>query len=333
MPAHAPTIYDVAKKAGVSASTVSRAVNTPQLVQEGTRQRVMRAIDQLKFVPKAEASVLARKHVGSVGVLLPFFTSPSFVQRMRGVASALSATKFEFIVYTVDSRAQLDEYLDVLPLWQRLDGLIVMSMPLSEAQLRHLKSHSLEIVCVEFAQAPFSSIEIDNHEGGRIAARHLAAKGCRRCAFVGEIGVPEHVIHLSDLRLEGFRQGLEEHGLGLRDEYVSREPYSREGVARQTESLLRLSAPPDAIFAYSDLHAADVLRVARARGMRVPEDLSIIGFDGTDVADFLGITTIDQGLDESGRLAAEMLISRISDRGRPPQNSRLRLDLIQRGTT
>ena len=91
MPAHAPTIYDVARKAGVSVSTVSRAVNTPHLVQEKTRQRVMRAVEQLKFVPKAEASVLARKHVGSIGVLLPFFTSPSFVQRMRGVASALSA--------------------------------------------------------------------------------------------------------------------------------------------------------------------------------------------------------------------------------------------------
>jgi DNA-binding LacI/PurR family transcriptional regulator len=333
MPAYTPTIYDVAKKAGVSPSTVSRAVNTPHLVQEKTRQRVMRAVEQLKFVPKAEASVLARKHVGSIGVLLPFFTSPSFVQRMRGVASALSATKFEFVVYTVGSRAQLDEYLDVLPLWRRLDGLIVMSMPLSEAQRRHLQSHSLEIVCVEFAQPHFSSIEIDNHEGGRMAARHLASKGRRRCAYVGETGVPEHIIHLSDLRLEGFRQGLQEKGLDLRDEYVSREPYSREGVIRQTEALFSRSALPDAIFAYSDLHAADILRVARAKGMRVPEDMSIVGFDGTDVADFLGLTTIDQRLDESGRIAAEMLMSRISDHGRPPQNTRLQLSLIERGTT
>ncbi len=328
-----PTIYDVARKAGVSVSTVSRAVNTPNLVKEKTRQKVMRAVEQLKFVPKAEASVLARKHVGSIGVLLPFFASPSFVQRMRGVASALSATKFEFVVYTVGSRAQLDEYLDVLPLWRRLDGLIVMSMPLSNAQLRHLQSHSLEIVCVEFAQAHFCSVEIDNHEGGRMAAQHLAAKGRRRCAYVGETGVPEHIVHLSDLRLDGFRQGLLEKGLDLPDEYVSREPYSREAVMRQTETLLSRSAPPDAIFAYSDLHAADVFRVARARGMRVPEDLSIVGFDGTDLADFLGLTTIDQRLDESGRLAAEMLMSRISDRGRSPQNTRLQLNLVERGTT
>jgi LacI family transcriptional regulator len=333
MPARAPTIYDVARKAGVSVSTVSRAVNAPHLVQEETRRRVMRAVEQLKFVPKAEASALARKHVGSIGVLLPFFASPSFVQRMRGVASALSATKFEFVVYTVGSQAQLDEYLDVLPLWRRLDGLIVMSMPLSDAQTRHLQTHSLEIVCVEFAHAHFCSIEIDNLEGGRMAARHFAEKGRRRCAYVGEVGVPEHIIHLSDLRLEGFRQGLQERGLDLPGEYVSREPYSREGVVRQVEALLSRSSLPDAIFAYSDLHAADVLRAARARGMRVPEDLSIIGFDGTDLADYLGLTTIDQRLDESGRLAAEMLMSRIFDRSRPLQNTRLQLKLIERSTT
>jgi DNA-binding LacI/PurR family transcriptional regulator len=255
------------------------------------------------------------------------------VQRMRGIASALSATKFEFVVYTVGSRAQLDEYLDILPLWHRLDGLIVMSMPLSDAQQRHLQSHSLEIVCVEFTQAHFPSIEIDNHEGGRMAARHLVAKGRRRCAYVGEVGVPEHIVHLSDLRLEGFRQGLHEEGLALPDEYVNREPYSREGVMRQAEALLNRSAPPEAIFAYSDLHAAEILRAARAKGIRVPEDLSIVGFDGTDMADFLGLTTIDQRLDESGRIAAEMLMSRISDRGRPSQNTRLQLNLIERGTT
>ncbi|HTO22306.1 MAG TPA: LacI family DNA-binding transcriptional regulator [Spirochaetia bacterium] len=333
MTRRAATIYDVAKKAGVSVSTVSRAVNEPHLVQEETRQKVMKAVEQLKFVPKAEATVLARKHLGSIGVLVPFFTSPSFVQRMRGVAAALSETKFELVVYTVSSRTQLDEYLDVLPLWRRLDGLILMSMPLSEAQVRHLRSHSLEVVTVEFASADFCSVEIDNVQGGRMAARHLAEKGRRRCAFVGESGVPEHIIHLSDLRLEGFRLGLQEAGADLPERYISRGPFSRDGVTRQAESLLELPEAPEAIFAYSDLHAANILRVARARGMRVPEDLSIVGFDGTDLSDYLGLTTVDQSLDASGRVAAETLMSRLTDRGRPPQNTRLQLSVIGRATS
>ncbi|HET6450070.1 MAG TPA: substrate-binding domain-containing protein, partial [Spirochaetia bacterium] len=143
----------------------------------------------------------------------------------------------------------------------------------------------------------------------------------------------EHIIHLSDLRLEGFRLGLKEQGVALAEEHVSRAPFSREGILQQAEGLLGLPNPPDAVFTYSDLHAAHFLRAARARGLRVPQDLSVIGFDGTDLSDYLELTTVDQGLDESGRLAAEMLMSRIADHGRPLQNTRLQLTVIERGTT
>jgi len=329
----APTIYDVAQNAGVSVSTVSRVLNNPRLVKDETRQKVMNAVGQLGFVPKAEASVLARKDVGSIGIILPFFTSPSYVQRMRGAAAGMNGSKYELAVYTVGDRVQLDEYLDVLPLWQKLDGLIVMSMPLNERQTTHLQEHGLEIVCIEFGHPRFCSIGIDNLEGGKMAARHLVERGRRRFAYIGELGIPNYIIHLSDLRLEGFKQGLREAGFDLPEPYVSRRPYTREGVEEQTNEILDRDPPPDAIFTYSDLIAADVLRVARRRGLRVPEDLAVMGFDGTDLADFLELTTIDQRLDESGRLAAELLMSRISDRGRPLQNIRLALTLTVRGST
>jgi LacI family transcriptional regulator len=293
----------------------------------------MNAVKQLKFVPKAEASMLARKRIGSIGVVLPFFTSPSYVQRMRGIAAALDGSEFELVVYTVGDRAQLEEYLDVLPLWRRLDGLILMSTPLDARQTDHLQEHMLEVVCIEFGHSRFCSIEIDNLEGGRIAARHLIEKGRRRFAFVGEVGIPDYIIHLSDLRLEGFMQGLREAGIDLPDAYISRRSFSRGGVVEQAAEMLGRNPPPDAIFAYSDLHAADVLKVARQRGMRVPEDLAVVGFDGTDLADFLELTTVDQSLDESGRLAAEILMTRIADSGRPPQNVRLQLKLALGRTT
>jgi LacI family transcriptional regulator len=329
----APTIYDVAKKAGVGVTTVSRVLNNPRLVSVVTRGKVMAAVTQLGFVPKAEASVLARKHVGSIGIVLPFFTSPSYVQRMRGIAAGLNGSKYELVVYTVDDRAQLDEYLDVLPLWKRLDGIILMSMPLTERQTAHLQEHGMDVVCIEFGHPHFCSIEVDNLEGGKIAARHLIERGRRRFAFIGELGIPDYIIHLSDLRLEGFAQGLREAGFDLPEAYVSRRPYSREGVADQVTEILDRDPPPDAVFTYSDLIAADVLRAARRRGLRIPEDLAVIGFDGTDLADFLELTTIDQRLDESGRLAAELLMTRISAHGRPPQNIRLTLTLAVRGST
>jgi DNA-binding LacI/PurR family transcriptional regulator len=329
----APTIYDVAEKAGVSVTTVSRVLNNPRLVKDATRRKIMNAVRQLGFVPKTEASVLARKDVGSIGIVLPFFTSPSYVQRMRGVAAEVDGSKFELIVYTVGERSQLDEYIDILPLWRRLDGLVLMSMPLDSRQTAHLQKNGMETVCIEFGHPHFCSIEIDNLEGGRMAARHLIERGRRKFAFVGELAIPDYIIHLSDLRLEGFAQGLREAGFDLPEAYVSRRPYSREGVVGQATEMLDLDPPPDAIFAYSDLIAADVLRAARRRGFRVPEDLAVVGFDGTDLADFLELTTIDQHLDESGKLAAELLISRISEHGRPPQHIRLPLTLRVRGST
>jgi DNA-binding LacI/PurR family transcriptional regulator len=333
MRGRAPTIYDVAKKAGLSISTVSRVLNNSRLANDATRRKVMSAVRQLGFVPKAEASIRARKHGGSIGVVLPFFTSPSYVQRMRGVAAGLSGCEFELAVYSVRDRSQLNGYLDVLPLWRRLDGLILMSMPLDAKRTAHLQTHGMEVVCMEFGNAHFCSIEVDNLEGGRMAARHLIERGRRRFAFIGEVGIPDHIIHLSDLRLQGYVQGLREAGFDLPDAYISRRPYSREGVVEQASEILDRKPSPDAVFAYSDLHAADILKVARRRGLRVPEDLSVIGFDGTDLADFLEITTIDQQLDESGRLAAELLMSRIREHGRPPQSIRLQLKVIVRGST
>jgi DNA-binding LacI/PurR family transcriptional regulator len=333
MSVRAPTIYHVAKRANVSIATVSRVLNSPRMVSPDTRRKVMDAVEALHFIPKTEARVRARKNMGSIGVLLPFVTTPSFLQRMRGIASVLDATEFELVLYSVSSRSQLDEYLDVLPLWKRLDGLVIMSMPLDENQTRHLRAHELETVCIEFNRTPFCSVEIDNVEGGRMAARHLLAKGSTRFGYVGEAGIPEHIVHLSDLRLSGFKQELIDAGAELRDAYVSRMPYSREGVAKQAEDLLSQVPPPDAVFGYSDRHAAHILRAARQRGIRVPEDLSVIGFDGTDLADYLEMTTIDQGLDESGRLAAELLMARISDHDRPPQHVKLQLTLAERHTT
>src|SRR5512135_707981 len=126
-----PTIYDIATEAGVSASTVSRVLNGSARVNQTTRARVMETISRFGFVPKAEARARALKQHYRVGILVPFFTAPSFVQRLRGVASALP-TNYELVIYTINSVDQLDGYLSSLPLTGHLDGLIIMSLPVNE---------------------------------------------------------------------------------------------------------------------------------------------------------------------------------------------------------
>jgi LacI family transcriptional regulator len=327
------TVYDVAEAAGVSITTVSRVLNSPEKVNAATRARVMAAIDRLGFVPRAEAAARARKEHGRIGVLAPFFTLPSFVERLRGVANALDDSPYELAIYNVDSSARRDGYLTSLPLTRRLDGLIIMALPFDRAAAQRLLDHQLETVLVELSQEPFSSIRIDDRAGGQMAAEYLLQKGHRRCAFVGDSDLPDYAIHTSDWRLEGYRTALTAAGLDLPGEYTALAPHSRENARLSAHRLLDLAEPPTAIFAASDNQAFGVLKAARERGLAVPGKLAVIGFDDVDIADFIGLTTIHQPLEESGRVAVDLLLSRVANPARPAQRVRLPLTLMKRETT
>jgi DNA-binding LacI/PurR family transcriptional regulator len=326
------TVYDVAAKAEVSISTVSRVLNAPDKVNDATRVRVLAAIDSLGFVPKAEAAARARKGSGRIGVLAPFFTLPSFVERLRGVANAVADSVYELAIYSVDSSSHRDGYLASLPLTRRIDGLIVMALPFDESATRRLVAHDLATVLIEFSQEPFSSIRIDDRAGGRLAAQFLLEKGHRRFAFVGDADLPNFAIHTSDWRLEGFRQGLAEAGVSLPERYICLAPHGLENARQSAHHLLDLPEPPTAIFAASDYQAMGVLKAARSRGLVVPRELAVVGFDDLEIADYIGLTTVRQPLQESGRVAVELLLARLTDPQRPPQRIRLPLTLIPRET-
>lgn len=326
------TVYDVAAKAEVSISTVSRVLNTPDKVNEATRVRVLAAIDSLGFVPKAEAAARARKGSGRIGVLAPFFTLPSFVERLRGVANAVAGSSYELAIYSVDSSSHRDGYLASLPLTRRVDGLIVMALPFDESAARRLVAHDLAAVLIEFSQEPFSSIRIDDRAGGRLAAQYLLEKGHRRFAFVGDADLPDYAIHTSDWRLEGFRQALAEAGVPLPESCIRLAPHGLENARQSTHHVLSFPEPPTAIFAASDYQAMGVLKAARERGHAVPHKLAVVGFDDLEIADYIGLTTVRQPLQESGRVAVELLLARLADPKRPPQRIRLPLTVIPRET-
>lgn len=326
------TVYEVAKEAGVSIATVSRVLNTPERVNETTRTRVYQAIDQLGFVPKAEAAARARKSHGRIGVLAPFFTYPSFVARLRGVAESLSDLPYDLAIYNVDSSYRLDGLLASLPLTRRVDGLILMSLPFDDESADRLIVHKLPTVLIEYSRPRFSSVRIDNAGGGALAAQHLIGLGHRRCAFVGDSDVPDYALRNSDVRLDGYRQALIEAGVGLPEEYIACAPHGLESARQSAHQLLDLSSPPTAIFAPSDTQAMGVRKAARERGLRVPADVAIIGFDDIEMADYVGLTTIRQHLEESGHVAIDLLLSRLADPSRAAQEVWLPLSLVQRET-
>lgn len=329
-----PTIYDVAKQAGVSISTVSRVINASPHVSDATRERIQEAIDLLGFVPKAEARARAMKGFSRIGVLTPFFTAPAFVQRLRGIAEGLLSTQYELTIFTVESVQHLNHYLATLPLTAHLDGLILLSLKVNDESAKKLKQYDLETVLIEYPRQDLNTVEIDDFAGGEMAAEYLVNKGHKRLGFLGDTSkLEEYTILPITNRLQGFRHGLAKRGISLPEEFICKSEYSVKRAEEQIEPLLRNAQPPTAVFAATDLQALGIVNKARELGLRVPEDLAVLGFDDLDIADYVGISTIRQSLEESGRLAVEILLSRFKDPTRPLRHVRMPLKVIERQTT
>lgn len=328
------TIYDVAKTAGVSISTVSRVINASPNVSDATRNRVLEVIDRLNFIPKAEARARAMKDFARIGVITPFFTEPAFVQRLRGVAEALFATRYELTIYTVDSLEHLNHYLATLPVTGHLEGLILLSLRVNDESAEKLNANELETVLIEYPRADLNTVEIDDVAGGEMAAKYLIGKGHRRLGFIGDTSDlgPFNISPIT-LRLNGFRSRIEQAGMNLPEEYLCTSRYEVSDAEEQIERVLALPEPPTAIFAATDLQALGVINKARQMELHVPDDLAVLGFDDLDLAEYVGLSTIHQALDESGRLAVEILLSRLRNPERPIRHVRLPLKIIERKST
>jgi LacI family transcriptional regulator len=308
-------------------------MNNPEAVNPGTRATVLDSIDKLGFVPKAEARARALSKTNRIGVITPFFTAPSFVQRLRGVASAMTQTNYELVVYTVDSYDRLQSYFSSIPFTGNLDGLIVMSLPIEKKDAQRFIEHGIETVLIEYSLPELSCIEIDDFQGGQIAVDYLLNKGHRRIAFIGDKEPHDFSIHPAGRRLQGFNQAMQNAGLNVPKEYIRLFEDTRENVMKASYELLSLATPPTAIFAAADIQALSILKVAREIGVQVPGQLAVIGFDDLDLAQYTDLTTINQHLDESGKLAVEVLFAHIADPSRPPQHVKLPLSLVERQTT
>lgn len=325
------TIYDVAKRAGVSISTVSLALNSPSRVRPTTRDRVLAAADELAFVPKADAVSRARRGIGRIGVLAPFSSYPSFARRLNGVFRAVKGSGSEIVVY--DEESATSSVLASLPLTRRLDGLIVMSLPFSDDVAQRLETQRIVTVLVEVERTGFNSVTIDDAAGGQMAASHLLARGHQRFAFIGEEQSSHHYRSQSEARLSGFSSALEAAGCRLSADAVRLVPHSVEGARAAAHAALARAEPPTAIFAHDDVLACGVLKAAHELGLAVPGDVAIIGFDDSELAEQLGLTSVRQPLEDSGEIAAQTLLASLANPTRTLQHVTLKLTLVERETT
>ncbi|MBN9387584.1 MAG: LacI family DNA-binding transcriptional regulator [Chloroflexi bacterium] len=329
------TIYDVSKRAGVSIATVSRVLNRRDTVSLETRARVLEAIDELGFVPKLEAVTRARKEMGRIGVLTPSIVD-SIVDRLRGILDALADQPYEPVIYNIGSAAQLEGYLTNLALTRTVDGLIIIGMPVSEAAAQRLRIGRIPVA--QFADTHTSYIPTMNHilldhgEGGRVAAEYLLEMGHRRLGFIGDAYLPNYADGLANAKLDYFRQTLAKAGVALPNSYVGLTRLDMDEAQEKAYRLLDLPEPPTAIFAASDNLAIAVISAARERGLSVPGDLAVMGYDDISIAKFVGLTTIRQPLKESGRWAVEILLSQIENYEYPNQKVMRNVELVRRFT-
>lgn len=326
-----PTIYSVARKADVSISTVSRVLNAPHLVKKETRDKVLVAIDQLGFVPKAEAQAYAKKQLGRIGVLTPFFSHPSFVQRMRGVASVLASNSYELVIYPVESLNQIYHYLETVQLARRLDGLITMALTIDEETAQRYIRNTFPVAMIETKHPSINSVFVNNVSGGRLAGEYLITKGYRSFGFIGDGDLPDYSLRPSDERFEGFTQILAENGLELDPDLVIHP--TGHNMQADIQTILDSPNRPEAIFAAYDELAMQTMMLARKSGLQIPQDLAVIGFDDLDFAEHFGLTTISQNLEESGRIAAELVLDQVNIFSAPVKSVELPLSIIERETT
>jgi len=326
-----PTIRDVARHAGVSVATVSRVLNDSPLVVEPTRERVRASVDELGYRLNATARNLSIGRAAAIGVVVPFLTTPSVIERVRGVVERLGGRPgYDLLLFDVEAPQQRADAMRNLARRDRVAGLIVISLPVHGYEIDAFERDELPAVLVDVAHPRLPRVVIDNVQGGELAAAHLLARGHRRIGFVGDHPTNEYGFTSSEDRRLGFRAVLGNAGIVPVERCG---PHGREEAAAMADSLLRLPDPPSAIFAASDLQAIGVLKAAENVGARVPEDLAVIGFDDVDLAEIVGLTTIRQPLREGGALAADLLLAAIEHGVNEPVEELQELTVVERRTT
>ncbi len=319
----AVTIYDIAEHARVSIATVSRVLNEHPRVSEATRQRVFSVAEALGYEPHASAQSLARQNTRLIAAVVPMMTSYFFMEVIRGLQDRLDESGYDLLVYASRSLDKVDGPHARALQRGRADGLLLVSTPLSEARAHRLKAARSPVVLVDSYHADFDSVSVDNRKGGCLATQHLLGLGHRRIALV--MPNPESVPAAD--RHAGYVDALREAGIEPDPALVfASDDRAQHGYARWSgyelmRRVLALPERPTAVFAAADVMALGALRAAHEAGVRVPDDLAVVGFDDIATSAYVGLTTLHQPMYEMGKLAIEKLLRRTQNPETPPSHT------------
>jgi len=303
------TIKDVAKEAGVSIATVSRVLNNSPKVSEETKKKVIDAINKLGYSPSFVARSLATKTLKTnvISIFVPFFTRDFFVEVLRGINNVISKSDYSIHLYNVE-KLEDKEKIFTKEVFNRCDGMILVSFELKKKEADFLKEIGKPVVLVDSFHPDFPSVYVDNKNGEHRAVKYLITTGRKNIAFVsGAIHDPLGFM-ASYKRYEGLLQALREANLDFNPRLHIQTGFSWEKGYRAGKTLLNRGIPFDAVFCTSDIQAMGVMSAIVESGLKVPDDVAIIGFDDISDARYLGLSTVRQPMTEMGEVGAKILL-------------------------
>ena len=306
-------IDDVARDVGMSTATVSRALRGLPRVSESTRLKVSEAALRLGYVPSPHAARLASGRTGSVAIVVPFVTRWFFATIYDGVEQTLRRADYDVLVYNLaGDAATRKRVLGTHELSKRVDAILLLGIEPTPDEVAWLGERGAPVSTLGTEVAHWPSVRIDDGQVARTAVEHLIDLGHRRIGTIGgHIDEGLDVVTPSDRRA-AYRRTLVEHGMELLPELETEGGFTLEGGYRSGLQLLDVSPRPTAVFCASDEMAVGLLRACRERGVRVPEELSIVGVDDHEMSPYLDLTTVRQPVFEQGVAAAQQIVDRLS---------------------
>lgn len=323
------TIHDVAQAAGVSVSTVSRVLNEKDDVAQDTQDRVLAIINELGYTSNLAARSMRSRRKNLLGLVVPDIGFPYSIEIMKGINRAIAESPFDLLVYTTGdvqktgSISHEQHYVSLLSN-SITDGVIIVASAASD----FITDSPIVSVDPHVINPNYPSVQGTNYQGTLDLMGYLIGLGHRRIGFIG--GRPE--IGSAIRRLKGYQDALMEAGIPFDDELIVPGDFTTQTGAKCARQLLSLDNPPSAIFAANDQSAIGVYQAAEELGIRIPDDLSLVGFDNIPEAKYVGLTTVDQCLSEMGYIATQMLISLVQEEPLDAQIHKMPTKLVERGS-
>jgi len=328
------SLDDVARRAGVSTATVSRALRGLPRVSEKTRARIVAAADELGYVISPSASRLATGRTHTVGVVVPYVNRWFFGQVIVGVEQELRQQGYDLLLYNLGDAAGRERFFQEMPLRRRVDAVLVLSLPLADPEVARLRALRIPVGLLGASVEHFSCVRIDDVAAASTAVRHLVNLGHRDIALIsGGNDTPMHFTTPIDRR-RAYLDVLASAGIEHDPALEAVGDFTVASGERAMSELLGRSRRATAVFALSDEMAFGAMRTLRMAGLRVPEDISVVGFDNHDMADLLDLTTVAQPVVEQGTAIARLLLERLAGRdGHASQVLSLPTRLVVRRST